>query len=168
MRRIRLFGLLFVGLAFSACGGTTVAGECVPTPFIWGDCYPDYPDITLPPDATTTTTTVAPTSTTMAADYAIAAEPPSREVKHGGSATYLVEINGNSAFEDVVTLGVSGLPPNASATFDPATLRSGESSTLTVKTSRGASNAGTYTLTISGTTSREMSRSTTVTLTITK
>ncbi|HEX2130479.1 MAG TPA: carbohydrate-binding protein, partial [Actinophytocola sp.] len=47
-----------------------------------------------------------------------------------------------------VTLSLSGLPPGATATFDPASIRSGDSTTLTIATTAGTP-TGTTQVTIS-------------------
>jgi hypothetical protein len=97
--------------------------------------------------------------------FSVSATPPSQSVIPGGSASYDVNVTGVNGFNGSVTLGVSGLPAGSTPTFsnNPITGGSG-SSTLTVATS-STTPAGTYTLTITGT-SGAMTSSAAVTLVV--
>ena len=73
-----------------------------------------------------------------AADFSVAATPPSQSVEPGASATYPITVaDVGSSFTSAVTLSVSGLPPGATGTFNPASVTPGSesgTSTLTVTT----------------------------------
>ncbi|PYX88878.1 MAG: hypothetical protein DMG67_16310 [Acidobacteria bacterium] len=84
-----------------------------------------------------------------APNFSLSATPTSRTVTAGGSPTYAASITPSNGFNGTVTLGVSGLPSGASASFSPASVTGSGSSTLSVSTS-SSTPAGTYTLTISG------------------
>lgn len=169
MRRTVLLGLVGgIALTTAACGlpwpsdGTVaIAGQCVRAPVGSYQCYPT---------TTTASTLLPPTSTTTAEqpNFTLAAEPANQEVKHGGSVTYTVKVQGNTTFNERVSFAVSDLPAGSTGVFSPGEAGSGESSILTVKTSRGATKSNSYQLTISGTTPSGLSDSTTVTLTVTR
>jgi len=98
-------------------------------------------------------------------DFTLSAGPASQTVTATGSASYTATVNPLSGFTGTVSLGVSGLPSGATASFSPASISGGSgSSTLTVSTSC-ATPAGTYTLTITGT-SGSLNHSATVTLVV--
>jgi hypothetical protein len=102
-------------------------------------------------------------SCTTAPDFALSATPASATVTQGGSTSYTATVTPLSGFTGTVSLTVSGLPTGATATLNPTSLTSGNS-TLNVVTST-TTPAGTYTLTITGT-SGTLSHSTTVTLVV--
>jgi subtilisin-like proprotein convertase family protein len=101
-------------------------------------------------------------------DFTISATPASQTVTQGGSTSYTATVTSVNGFSSATTLSVSGLPSGASAGFspNPVTPPAGGStgSTLSVTTAAGTP-AGTYTLTITGT-SGALSHSTTVTLAV--
>ncbi|HZI32698.1 MAG TPA: hypothetical protein VFF11_10170, partial [Candidatus Binatia bacterium] len=81
----------------------------------------------------------------------ISADPPSREVNVGGAnTTYAVTVSTNTGFSGVVSLGVSGLPPDATANFNPLALTNAGISTLTVTTAP-TTPPGNYNLTVTAT-----------------
>jgi len=82
-------------------------------------------------------------------DFSISVNPTSATVQPGQSATVTVstQITGGNA--QTVNLSASGLPAGATASFNPATIQSGGSSTLTVSTS-ASTPTGTSTITITG------------------
>jgi hypothetical protein len=83
-------------------------------------------------------------------DFAISSSPVSQTVMAGGSTTYNVAIAAVAGFTGTVTLSASGLPADATASFNPATVTTSGTSTMTVTTS-GASTTGSSPLTITGT-----------------
>src|SRR5262249_48874688 len=89
-------------------------------------------------------------TSTTANDFSISAMPPSASVTVGGSAMYTVSTAVTSGSAQSVNLTASGLPADATATFNPTSVNAGASSTLTVATS-ATTLAGTYTITITGT-----------------
>ena len=68
------------------------------------------------------------------ADFTIAATPASRTIIRGGIATYNVTITGGSGFSGTVNLTVSGVPPRATSSFNPASIVNSGTSVLTVDT----------------------------------
>jgi kumamolisin len=105
--------------------------------------------------------------TPPAPDFSISASPSSQTVASGSSTSYSVSISGSGEFLDDVTLGATGLPYGANATFsmNPITGGSG-SSTMNITTTSGTTLDGTYVLTITGTSSGGLIHSTTVTLVV--
>jgi len=86
-------------------------------------------------------------------DFTITASPPSRTIKQGETTEYTVTLTAVAGFSSSVDLSVSGLPTDATSSFDPDPLTpttSGAQSILTVTTTFGTP-TGTSTLTISGT-----------------
>jgi hypothetical protein len=108
----------------------------------------------------TLTVTAAP-----AADFSINVSPANRVIKRGDSGDYSITVTPTGGFNETVTFSVSGVPSDALASFSPASVPGGGSSTLTIQTANPPGSRGTYTLTITGT-STSKTRSTTVTLKI--
>ena len=92
------------------------------------------------PNPPTRTVTVQP-------DFSLSASPSTSTVTQGGGTTYTATVTGGSGFSGTVSLSVSGLPAGASASFNPASISTSGSSTLSVST---ASNTptGSYPLTV--------------------
>lgn len=84
-------------------------------------------------------------------NFSINATPPSQTVRPGESTTYTVTVTGTTGFSGTVTLTASGLPAGAGASFDPPSVTGSGTSTMTVTTSDGTTTAGTYPITITGT-----------------
>jgi hypothetical protein len=97
--------------------------------------------------------------------FALSAAPSSQTVNPGGGTSYSVSTSAVNGFTGTISLSVSGLPANATGTFNPTSVSVGNSSTLTITT---ASNTptGSYPLTITGT-SGSVTNTTTVTLNVT-
>ena len=85
-----------------------------------------------------------------ASDFSISVSPASASVTAGSGASATVSTAVTSGSAQSVTLGASGLPSGATASFSPASVTAGSSSTLTISTS-SSTPAGTYTVTITGT-----------------
>jgi uncharacterized membrane protein len=100
-----------------------------------------------------------------APDFTIAVTPATRTLGASGSTTYTVTITALNKFSGTVSLSVSGLPRNVSASFSPSSVssRSGWQSTMTVRSSRAS--ASTSTLTVTGR-SGSLSHTTTTSLTV--
>lgn len=106
------------------------------------------------------------TVTLVVADFTLSATPTSQSVTAGTNAAYTVSVNPGSGFSGNVGLSVTnGLPAGASASFNPASILTSGSSTMTVSTS-AATPVGSYALTIAGSTGG-LTRTTTSTLVIT-
>ena len=104
------------------------------------------------------------TRTVTVSDFSISATPSSRTVTPGASAGYSATIAGINQFSGTVAMTISGLPTGATASFTPDQVLTGGSTTLTVSTS-SSTPAGTYQLTIRGT-SGPLMRTATVTLVV--
>ncbi len=100
-------------------------------------------------------------------DFSVSASPSSQSVVQGGAASYNVILTPLEGFSGTVSLSAAGLPPNASATFSPATISGGSGSSLLNITTSSSSQYGSYPITIvATTTSPNLSVSTTVTLVV--
>jgi beta-glucanase (GH16 family) len=84
-----------------------------------------------------------------ALDFAIAATPASRTIGQASTTTYTVTVSAIGGYSNAVVLGATGLPADASAIFNPASVAGSGSSVLTVSTSI-TTPLGSSTLTISG------------------
>jgi hypothetical protein len=82
-------------------------------------------------------------------DFSVSASPASQTVTQGNGTTYTVTVTPTGGFAGTVDLSISGLPAGATASFNPASLASGNS-TLTVNTI-SSTPTGTFPLTITGT-----------------
>src|SRR5437667_384837 len=95
------------------------------------------------PNPPTRTITVQP-------DFSLSASPASRTVVQGGGTSFTATVTAGTGFSGTVTFSVSGLPRRANASFNPSSVTTSGSSTLTVSTMR-KTQTGTFTLTISAT-----------------
>ena len=80
-------------------------------------------------------------------DFSISSSPPTQTVYQGESTTYEVTLTSHYEYHEVVQLDVSGLPTDATGSFNPTTVTPTGTSTLTVNTA-ATTPTGTYTLTI--------------------
>jgi hypothetical protein len=99
--------------------------------------YTEYDDVVLTPATATN-------------DFSLAVSPASASVAPGNSATATVSTVVTSGSAQGVALSASGLPTGATASFNPASVTAGSSSTLTISTASGTP-SGTSTVTITGT-----------------
>ncbi len=83
-------------------------------------------------------------------DFSISASPTSGTTAAGGSVNSTVSTATTSGSAQTVSLSASGLPAGASASFNPPSVTSGGSSTMTITTS-ASTPAGTSSVTITGT-----------------
>jgi hypothetical protein len=84
-------------------------------------------------------------------DFTISASPNSLTVNPGSSGSSTISVIPSNGFADTVNLSASGLPPGATASFNPGAISGGSgSSTLTLATSTSTP-LGTYTITVTGT-----------------
>jgi Galactose oxidase-like, Early set domain/Glyoxal oxidase N-terminus/PKD domain len=84
---------------------------------------------------------------TVQPDFSLSATPASRTVTQGGGTSYTATVGASSGFSGSVALSVSGLPAGATGTFNPASIATSGSSTLSVSTS-SSTPPGSYPLTI--------------------
>jgi hypothetical protein len=104
------------------------------------------------------------TRTITVADFALSATPTSRTVLPGAGTSYTATVTGGTGFGATVSFSVSGLPAGASGAFTKTAVTGSGSSTLNVTTSLSTP-AGSYPLTIKGTTG-PLTHSVTVTLVV--
>ena len=97
-------------------------------------------------------------------DFSVSSTSSSQTVSAGTAATYNIATTTVSGSAQTVNLSIAGNPAGASATFNPVSLTSGNSSTLTVTTS-ALTPVGNYTLTV--TAAGATTHSTTVALNVT-
>ena len=107
--------------------------------------------------------TASVTVTSVSPNFSLSVSPTSRTVRQGNATSYTVTIAPLNGFSGSVSLGVSGQPFGATATFTPNPATT--SSTLSVQTVGGV--RGNFTLTITGV-NGSLTRMTTATLTVTK
>ncbi len=82
-------------------------------------------------------------------DFSLSVSPTSASVTAGQAATVTVSTAVTSGSAQGVTLSASGLPAGASATFTPATVQAGATSSLRISTAAGTP-TGSYTVTVLG------------------
>jgi hypothetical protein len=83
-------------------------------------------------------------------DFSLGISPPIGSAMAGGSAQYTVTAAGVNGFNATISLGVTGLPPGASASFNPTSL-SGPGSTILTITPAANSMIGTFAVSVTGT-----------------
>ncbi|MER7333263.1 MULTISPECIES: S8 family serine peptidase [unclassified Micromonospora] len=98
-------------------------------------------------------------------DFSVSVSPTSGSTAPGGSVTTTVNTATTNGSAQSVSLSASGLPAGATASFNPATVTSGGSSTLTISTS-ASTPPGTYPVTVTGS-AASGTRTATYTLTVT-
>jgi hypothetical protein len=89
------------------------------------------------------------TRTVTVSDFSLSRTPSSRTVAPGGSTTYTATVTPVNGFTGTVAFSVTGLPSGATAAFNPASVTTSGSTTMSVSTS-AATPRGTYTLKIRG------------------
>ena len=97
-------------------------------------------------------------------DFSLSATPISQTVVQGNGTSYTVNLAPSGGFSGTVSFSVSGLPSGASDSFNPTSVTGSGSTTLTVTTSANTP-AGSYPLTITGT-SGSLTHTTSVTLVV--
>ncbi|SCL15985.1 S8 family peptidase [Micromonospora inyonensis] len=108
---------------------------------------------------------VANSDTPPTNDFSVSVSPASGSTAPGGAVTATVNTATTNGSAQSVSLSASGLPSGATASFNPATVTSGASSALTIRTSESTP-AGTYSVTVTGT-AASGSRTATYSLTVT-
>ncbi len=97
----------------------------------------------------TLTHTAAVTLVVSAPDFSLSATPGSQTINQGGVTSYSIAVNPISGYTGTVSFGVTGLPANASATFNPVSVVAGNSSSLNITTTTTIT-PGSYPLTVTG------------------
>jgi len=109
-------------------------------------------------------TSAAVTRTITVRDFSLSATPASRSVSPGGGTTYSATVTPIAGFSGTVSFSATGLPPGATASFNPTSVISSGSTTLSVSTS-GTTPQGSYPLAITAT-SGSLSHTVNVTLVV--
>ncbi|GAA4971204.1 M4 family metallopeptidase [Actinoplanes utahensis] len=129
---------------------------------LYGSCSTEYRTV----QAAWTAVNVAGSDSTCSTgnDFAVSVNPASAAVNPGSSVTATVStaVTGGSA--QTVALTASGLPSGATASFSPASVTAGGTSTLTIATT-AATAPGTYPVTVNGA-GASATRTATFTLTV--
>jgi autotransporter-associated beta strand protein len=86
----------------------------------------------------------------VAPNFQLSAAPDSRTLPQGAGTSFTVTVTTNAAFLGTINLGVSGLPPNATANLTPASVNGNDTVNLAVTLATNTP-LGTYPLTIRGT-----------------
>src|SRR5437588_2704320 len=84
---------------------------------------------------THSTTVTLVVNSASSPNFSISASPSSQTVTPGNPVSYTTTVTQSGGFTGTVSLSVSGLPSNASATFSPASIAGSGSSTMSVTTS---------------------------------
>ena len=87
--------------------------------------------------------------------------PSSQSVTQGGSTPYTATITPSNGFTGTMTFSVSGLPSGATASFNPSSVTTSGSTTMTVSTASSTPPGG-YTLTVTATSGALVHSATTV------
>jgi len=102
-------------------------------------------------------------------DFSISSSPTSVTLTQGGNGSSTVTVTSTNGFSSAVGLTVTGCPANATCTVNPTSVtpvaNGSVTSALSLATTASTA-AGTYTITIDGTSSGALNHSTTVTLTV--
>jgi PKD repeat protein len=106
----------------------------------------------------------AATRTVTVSDFSISATPSSQAILPGGSASFTATLTPFAGFTGTVAFTLAGVPSGMTAAFTPTSRSGSGTTTLSVTTSASVA-AGTYTLTIQGT-SGPVTRTATVTLVV--
>ncbi|MEV6235252.1 M28 family metallopeptidase [Lentzea sp. NPDC051838] len=101
---------------------------------------------------------------TPGADFSVAVSPTSGSVAAGSSVQATVSTQTTSGAAQSVTFSASGLPSGATASFNPSSVTTGNSSTLTINTTTSTP-SGTYPVTV--TAAGSVTHTATYTLTVT-
>ncbi|MGB9181591.1 MAG: DUF4214 domain-containing protein [Pyrinomonadaceae bacterium] len=96
-------------------------------------------------------------------DFSVTTDSSTRNVSPGGTATYTIRTATTSGNAQNVNLSLSGMPSGAASTFNPTSVTSGGTSTLTIFVGSGAP-AGNYQMSVNG--SGSQSHSTNITMSI--
>jgi hypothetical protein len=92
----------------------------------------------------------AATRTVTVSDFSLSATPSTQTVLPGASTSYTATVTPGSGFTGTVAFSVTGLPSGATAAFNPVSVTTSGSTTMSVSTS-AATPQGSYPLTIQGT-----------------
>jgi hypothetical protein len=105
---------------------------------------------TQSPSGTYTSSTASFKAASSTPSFTLSAAPASQSVMPGTNAGYTISVAPSGGFTGAVSLSATGLPTGSTASFNPASITSSQTSTLTVPTTASTA-AGNYSLTITGT-----------------
>jgi hypothetical protein len=146
----------------------TAGGSSTMTATVASATTPGTYTITITGTGSTATHSTAVSLTVNPAppsDFSIAASPSSLTVAQGTNGTSTISTAVTSGAAQSVSLSASGLPAGVTASFNPASVTAGGSSTMTVAVGAGATPGG-YTITVTGT-GTSATHTTSVALTVT-
>ncbi len=109
-----------------------------------------YPLTINASDGILTHTTSVTLVVTPAGDFQITTSIASQTVSPGQSTGYGITVTSLNGFSGPVALSISGMPANATATFNPATIGGAGTSSLAISTT-AATPAGVYNMIVTGT-----------------
>ena len=113
----------------------------------------------------TTTLALTVTGASQVNDFSVAASPATQSVTAGQATSTTITTTVTSGAAQNVALSATGLPAGASASFSPATITAGQTSTMTITTAT-TTPAATSTVTVTGT-GTTATHTTTLALTVT-
>ena len=160
--------------AMQGYGGSPLAGQ-----YAWASTTPYY-DVTSGSNGTCSPSIMCnagtgwdgptglgsiATLTAVTNDFSISASPASLSVAQGAQGTSTISTAPVSGSAETVALSITGLPNGVTAAFNPSSVTTGGSSTLTLTVGSGVT-TGAYSLTITGT-APSATHSTTLNLTVT-
>ncbi|HXJ06002.1 MAG TPA: fibronectin type III domain-containing protein [Candidatus Acidoferrum sp.] len=87
---------------------------------------------------------------TVTPDFSLSFTPSAQSVAPGNSTSFTVTVTSGTGFSGSVAFSVTGLPAGAAAAFNPATVTTSGSTTLTITTAASAP-TGNFPLTVTGT-----------------
>jgi uncharacterized membrane protein len=102
---------------------------------------------------------------TVAGDFSLSGTPASQTVNNGADATYTISVGTLLGFSGTVNLSVGALPKFVTAAFSRASIAQSGTSGLTLSTKK-QTKAGTYSVTVTGTSGGTLVHSTTVVLVV--
>ena len=150
--------------AFNPTTVTTSGSSSMTVTVAAGTSTGSYP-LTITATSGTLSHTANVTLNITSPDFSVSATPPTQTVAVGSNTSYTVTVSPLAGFSGTVGFSVSGLPAGATAAFNPTTVTTSGSSSMTVTVAAGTS-TGSYPLTITAT-SGTLSHTANVTLNIT-
>ncbi|MGB8511000.1 MAG: SBBP repeat-containing protein, partial [Pyrinomonadaceae bacterium] len=140
----------YIGGVGSNDVGAAIAVDGLGNLYITGTAVKDWP---VTPGAFMTTDKIETEAYVSKFDlnqgYELSATPAGRAVAPGASTTFNVNVTGKGGFNGIVSLGISGLPAGATASFNPGGVVGSGTATLTINA--GANTVqDTYALAITG------------------
>jgi uncharacterized membrane protein len=143
----------------------TAGSSSTMTVNVGGSTTPGTYTITVTGTGTSATHTTAVTLNVTASDFSISANPTTLSIAQAGNGMSTIGTAVTSGGAQTVALSATGQPAATTVSFSPASVTTGNSSTMTVSVG-GSTPAGNYTITVTGT-GASATHATTVSLTVT-